>query len=39
MKEYVDLMLKIRFYANNDVVTASKENPWEDSNVDDGGWV
>ena len=39
MKEYVDMMLKIRFYANDDVITASVEIPWEDDNVDEGGWV
>jgi hypothetical protein len=39
MKEYVDMMLRIRVYENDDIIMASVETPWEDDNVDEGGWV
>ena len=39
MKEYVDMMLKIRFYANDDVITMSGEEDWDDPNADDDGWT
>ena len=42
MREYLELLLKIRYYQNEEDIVMASPNPeddFDDPNVDDNGWT